>query len=230
MKTMMIAGGLVGAALVLSGCGLKSVGGPTNQETKNYQVTEKIAALQLKSGSGDTVISEYSGTAVRVTETLQWRDDKPKAQHSVNGDTLFVTYDCPGNFLGSCSVDYKIEVPKGLKLDVDSGSGDLTLRAVSGDLTLSNGSGEIQGSGLIGKRVYAKAGSGNIELKYASAPDSAEFNAGSGDVTLMVPQGSYAISSKVGSGDKNISVPNDPSSPHKVSFEVGSGDANMSFG
>ncbi|MFI6600439.1 DUF4097 family beta strand repeat-containing protein [Nonomuraea sp. NPDC050536] len=229
MRTMVIAGGLLASALLLTGCGLKSIGGPTNQETQNYQVTDKVTALQLKSGSGDSVISEYDGTAIRVTETLQWRDSKPKPQHKVNGDTLFMTYDCPSNW-GSCSVDYKIEIPKGVKLDADVGSGNLTLRSLTGDLTLNAGSGDIDGSGLGGKKLFAEDGSGNIELKYAAQPDNVDMKTGSGDLTLRVPNGSYDVKTHIGSGDKNVTLPSDSGSSHKISVDAGSGDVDVAAG
>ncbi len=145
-----------------------------------------MTRLHVKSGSGDTVITETDGNAIRVVETLQWRDSKPDAQHSVDGDTLFIRYDCAQSW-GNCSVNYKIEIPKGLQVDADAGSGDITLRSLTGPLNLSAGSGDVDASGLAGKKVVAEAGSGNIELKYTTAPDSAELEAGSGDVTLHVP-------------------------------------------
>jgi Putative adhesin len=229
MKTIAIAGGLLASAALLSGCGLAGLGGPTNQDTVTYEVADKVAKLHVKSGSGDTVITETGGNTVRVVETLQWRDTKPDAQHSVDGDTLFIRYDCEQNW-GSCSVNYKIEVPKGLQVDADAGSGDITLRSLTGPLNLTAGSGDVDASGLAGKKVFATAGSGTIELKYTTAPDSAELEAGSGDVTMHVPDGAYDVVTKVGSGDTNVTVDKDPGSPRKVSLTTGSGDASVLAG
>ncbi|MFI7692152.1 DUF4097 family beta strand repeat-containing protein [Nonomuraea sp. NPDC049655] len=230
MKTIAVAGGLLAAALVLTGCRIESFGGSTNQDTVSYQVTDKVSKLQLKSDAGDTVITETDGTAVRVVETLRWRgDDKPKPQHKVEGQALFVTYDCPSNW-GNCSVDYKIEIPRGLAVDLDSDSGDITLRALSGQLDAKLDSGDLEGSGMTGKKVYVQADSGNVELKYASAPDSAELRADSGDVVLRVPTGSYDVKTDVDSGDATVSVKSDPSSPHKISLTASSGNVTLSAG
>ena len=147
MKTIVIAGGLLASALLLTGCGLKSLGGPTNQDTVTYQVTEKVAKLQVKNDSGDTVITEYDGSAVRVTETLQWRDNKPDAQHKVNGDQLSLFFDCAARW-GSCNVDYKIEVPKGLQIDADADSGNITMRQLTGQIQVSADSGDVDATGL----------------------------------------------------------------------------------
>ncbi|TMS00104.1 DUF4097 family beta strand repeat-containing protein [Nonomuraea basaltis] len=227
MKTMAIAGGLLGSAVLLTGCGLASIAGPNNQDTTSYQVTDKVTKLQVESHAGDTVVTETDGTAIRVVETLRWRgDDKPKAEHKVEGEALFVTYDCAST-LGSCSVDYKIEIPKGLPVDLESGSGNITLRGLTGDIEVRVGSGDVDASELAGKKVVAEAGSGNVELKYTAAPDSAQVKVGSGDAVLNVPDGAYDVKTDVGSGDETVSVKADGSSPRKISLTSGSGDVSV---
>ncbi|MEU4230720.1 DUF4097 family beta strand repeat-containing protein [Nonomuraea sp. NPDC026600] len=226
MKTIVIAGGLLASALLLTGCGLKSLAGPTNQDTVTYQVTDKVAKLHVRNESGDTVITEYDGTAVRVTETIQWRNEKPKAQHKVDGDTLSVYYDCDKDW-GSCSIDYKIEVPKGLQIGADAGSGNITMRQLTGQIEASAGSGDVDATGLGGKKIYAEAGSGDVEVKFAVVPDSVELESGSGEAILHVPDGAYDVKTEVGSGEATVSVKKDPSSPHKVSLTTGSGDASV---
>ncbi|MCA2221586.1 DUF4097 family beta strand repeat-containing protein [Nonomuraea aurantiaca] len=226
MKTIVIAGGLLASALLLTGCGLKALSGPTNQDTVTYQVTDKVAKLQLKSGSGDTVLTEYDGNAVRVTETLQWRNEKPKAEHKVDGDTLSVFYSCPKGW-DNCAVNYKIEVPKGLQVDADAGSGDITMRQLTGQIEASAGSGDVDASGLGTKKIFAEVGSGNLALKFAVVPDSVEMKSGSGDASLHLPAGAYDVQTKGGSGDVQVSVDKDPASPHKVSVATGSGDVSV---
>jgi DUF4097 and DUF4098 domain-containing protein YvlB len=140
-----------------------------------------------------------------------------------------VTYDCPSNF-GSCGVDYKVEIPKGLAVDLDSGSGNLTLRGLTGDIDVFVGSGDVDASDLAGKKVVGEAGSGNIELKYTTAPVSAKIEVGSGDVVLQVPNGAYDVSTDTGSGDANVKVKTDGSSPYKISLASGSGDVSVQPG
>lgn len=230
MRTMVIAGGLLASAVLLTGCGLASVAGPSNEDTATYQVTDKVTKLQLKSNAGDAVVTETDGGAVRVVETLRWRgEDKPKPEHKVEGQALLLTYDCASNW-GSCSVDYKIEIPKGLPVDLDSGSGNLTLRGLTGQIDLHVGSGDVDAADLGGKKIIAEAGSGNMELKYASAPESAQMKNGSGDITLNVPDGAYDVKTDMGSGDANVSVKSDGSATNKISLQAGSGDVTVSAG
>ncbi|WP_188196449.1 DUF4097 family beta strand repeat-containing protein [Nonomuraea sp. SYSU D8015] len=227
MKTIAIAVGLLASAVVLTGCGLAGIAGPRNQDTVSYEVTDKVTKLQLDTRAGDAVVTETDGAAVRVVETHRWSgDDKPKAQHKVEGGVLFVDYDCPSNW-GRCSVDYKVEIPKGLPVDLDSGSGNLTLRGLTGDINVHVGSGDVDASGLAGKTVVAETGSGNVELGYTAAPESAKIEAGSGDITLNVPDGAYDVSTDTGSGDVEVSVKRDDASPRKISLASGSGNISV---
>ncbi|NRQ34252.1 DUF4097 family beta strand repeat protein [Nonomuraea sp. NN258] len=229
MKKTLIAGGFLASAALLTGCGISAIGGPTNHDNVSYAVKEKVATLRVETGAGDVEITETGTTEIKVTENLYWNDDKPEAEHRVEGDTLVVSYKCPSSW-GNCGVNYVIEVPKGLRVKLDSGSGDLTLRSLSGDLEVNVGSGEIDGNGLAGKKFLAESGSGNLELKYASAPESVEVETGSGDITLRVPNEGYNVRTDLGSGDTKVDVKNDPGAPRAMTLRSGSGDVSVLAG
>lgn len=230
MKTITIAGGLLASTMLLTGCGMAGLVGPRNEDTVTYDVKDKVGALRLESGAGDSVITETGGNVVRVTEILRWSgDDKPKPRHSVDGDELSVSYQCPAAW-SNCSVDYKIEIPKGLAVHIQSGSGDVTLRSLTGSLDVRAGSGDVDASGLAGKTLSVQVGSGNIALKSTIAPDRTELDTGSGDIELTVPDGAYAVTSRIGSGDLAVHVRKDAASPHKISIRAGSGNVTVAAG
>ncbi|MGW2156873.1 DUF4097 family beta strand repeat-containing protein [Nonomuraea sp. NPDC001699] len=229
MKITAIAGGLLASAVLLTGCGLDAIGKPKNEETSTYQVKEKVQRLHLRSGSGDVTVTESDATNVSVTERLYWSNDKPQAAHKVEGDTLSVSYDCQKSW-GTCGVEYKVEVPKGTQVKLNSGSGDLTLRSLTGPLDVEAGSGDIKGDGLGGKKLLVKEGSGQVNLKYAVAPEGVEVSAGSGDVVLTVPDETYDVRARTTSGDADVSVKKDSSSPRKLSLTTGSGNVTVSAG
>ncbi|MEU1389169.1 MULTISPECIES: DUF4097 family beta strand repeat-containing protein [unclassified Nonomuraea] len=229
MKITAIAGGLLASAVLLTGCGLDAIGKPKNEETSTYQVKEKVQQLHLRSGSGNVTVTESDVPSVRVTERLYWSNDKPQAAHKVEGGTLSVYYDCEKSW-GTCGVEYQVEIPKGLPVNLDTGSGDLTLRSLTGPLDLEAGSGDIKGEGLGGKKLLVKGGSSQVTLKYAAAPESVELSVGSGDVALTVPDETFDVKVGTTSGDADISVRKDSSSPRKMSLTTGSGDVTVSAG
>ncbi|MEU1727045.1 DUF4097 family beta strand repeat-containing protein [Nonomuraea sp. NPDC005692] len=229
MKITAIAGGLLASAVLLTGCGLDAIGKPKNEETSTYQVKEKVQRLHLRSGSGNVTVTESDAPSVRVTERLYWSNDKPRAAHKVEGGTLSVSYDCEKSW-GTCGVEYQVEIPKGMPVNLDTGSGDLTLRSLTGPLDLEAGSGDIKGEGLGGKKLLVKGGSGKVTLKYAAAPENVELSVGSGDVALTVPDETFDVKARTTSGDANVSVKKDSSSPRKMSLTTGSGDVTVSAG
>ncbi|MFG1943598.1 DUF4097 family beta strand repeat-containing protein [Nonomuraea sp. NPDC048826] len=226
MKRIALAGGLLASAALLTGCGLGGLTGPGEQDKVSYEVTEKVTKLEVRNGSGDTLITETWGGAVKVDETLHWRGDKPKTEHTVNGDTLLITYECARAW-GDCGVNYKIEIPKGLEVVAKAGSGDVTLRSLSGPLVVTSGSGTVDATGLTGKTVTAEMGSGDLKLEYAAAPDDAQLETGSGSVVLRLPDEGYDVDAEVGSGEATVSVRDDQNAPRKVKVSAGSGDVSV---
>lgn len=226
-RTVALAGAAVAASVTLTSCGFAGIGGANQHKETTYDVTDKVASLNLTSGSGDTVITETDRTGIKVTESLYWRKSEPKPEHKVEGETLTMSYNCKSDAWGSCGVNYRIEVPRGLQVILDAGSGNVTLRSLSGALEAKLGSGDVQSNGLTSKTVVAENGSGTLELKFAAAPDSVEARTGSGDTQVYVPAGAYAVSTDIGSGDADIKVTNDPKSAHKISLSAGSGDVSV---
>ncbi|MFF5211869.1 DUF4097 family beta strand repeat-containing protein [Streptosporangium sp. NPDC000396] len=226
-KNMLVAGALVGSVLLLSGCQMDVAFGEREQDVVSYGVSDKLTALDVHTGSGSIVVTGSDRSDTRVTETLHWNGDKknkPKTEHKVDGGTLTLRQECP---TGNCSVDYKVEIPKGLTAKVDTGSGTITLRALTGEVNANTGSGDVEADALGGRQLVAETGSGDIEAKFAVAPDQVEIQTGSGDATVRLPQGPYDVTADSGTGGKTVKVTNDPSSPKKISVRTGSGQANV---
>ncbi|WP_329091966.1 MULTISPECIES: DUF4097 family beta strand repeat-containing protein [unclassified Streptosporangium] len=224
-KNMVVAGAVLGSVFVLSGCGDLALDfRDRQQEVVSYDVTGELAVLDAATGSGDIVIVESGRQAVRVTETLHWRGQKPVTEHPVDGGTLTLRENCEGM---SCSVDYKVEIPPGLTAKLDTGSGTITLRGLTGEVTAASGSGDIEAGGLNSKRFTADTGSGDIEARFSAAPEGVRLETGNGDVAAYLPKGGYDVTAETGSGDKIVEVTKDPSSPRKVTLRTGSGDAEV---
>ncbi|MER5649446.1 DUF4097 family beta strand repeat-containing protein [Streptosporangium sp. NPDC002524] len=222
-KNMLVAGAVVGSMFVLSGCDFALDFRERQQDVVSYDVTAKLTALDVSTGSGDIVVTESDRPAVHVTETIHWRGDKPTPTHPVEGGTLTLRDECRDN----CSVDYKVEIPKGLTTKLDTGSGTITMRGLTGQVNAMSGSGDIEAGGLTAKRFAAETGSGDIEARFSAAPDGVEIEAGSGDVVAYLPRGGYDVTAETGSGDETVEVTKDPASPRKVTLKTGSGDAEV---
>ncbi|MBP2702707.1 DUF4097 family beta strand repeat protein [Microbispora sp. RL4-1S] len=211
----------VALGLTVAGCGV-TVGFGQQQATRSYDVTDGVTSIETRTGSGEIEVNESERTGIHVTETLHWRGDQPRDGHAVEGDRLRMEYRCD-----ACSVDYRIDIPRGLGVKVDSGSGTITLRALTGAVNASTGSGDIDGGGLRGRSVTASTGSGQIELRFAAPPDRVEVKSGSGDGVVRLPQGAYNVTAETGSGTRTVNVAQDSAAPRTVVVKTGSGDAKV---
>ncbi len=224
---MIVAGAALGTGLLLTGCGLQNIAGPTKDATQAYDVSGKVAVLDVRSGSGTIVVTESDRTGFHVSETLHWKGDKPVTRHPINGGTLTLAYECPNSPDWGCGVDYKIEVPRGVRLKADTGSGDIILTALSGELNVSAGSGTINATGLGGRQAVAETGSGDVDLRFTGTPDNVRVGTGSGQGVVRVPQGTYHVTASTGSGERSVEVTSDEASPRRIVVKTGSGDAKV---
>ncbi|MEV6984346.1 DUF4097 family beta strand repeat-containing protein [Sphaerisporangium sp. NPDC051017] len=224
-RFVMAAGTVLGVGLLLTGCGLRNIAGPSEQAVQTYDVTGDVGALRVDSDSGAIVVTGSERSGVRVTETLHWKSTKPATSHPLRDGTLTLDHECHGDW--GCDIDYKIEIPSGVDVRLETGSGDITLRSVTGKLEAKTGSGIIDGRGLGAARAVAETGSGNVELRFATVPENVEVDTGSGDGVVHVPQESYHVTLDTGSGSHTLEVANDAASPRRIIVRTGSGDAKV---
>ncbi len=139
----------------------------------------------------------------------------------------------------SISIDFDIQAPYETEADLDSGSGDQTVRDIRGPVRAEAGSGDIEVTGIEGEvtvstgsgdikvvgaaKVSAKAGSGDIELRQIAG--DVKIDVGSGDVTLHEIGGSVQIDT--GSGD--IQAESGLGAGTRWQLETSSGDVTVSL-
>jgi len=95
------------------------------------------------------------------------------------------------------TIDYEISAPKGIALNLRSGSGDVEIDNLSRFLKAETGSGSIRAHG-IGGPAELHTGSGDVDLEQ-SAPGEVKASTGSGTIRLHSLNGS--VSARTGSGD-----------------------------
>ena len=124
--------------------------------------------------------------------------------------------------MSMCSIDYDIKVPDATLVNVDIGSGDITLGGALARVSASSGSGDIDAKSLATPTLLAKTGSGDLDLNLAQAPTTATVKTGSGDVNVQVPRGeAYAVNVTTGSGDQDVTVDRVAGSTHTITAETG---------
>lgn len=112
-------------------------------------------------------------------------------------------------------------------LDVDIGSGSLTLSSVTSErCSFDTGSGGVRGTGARCGTLSVDIGSGSVRLDDVRSTD-VSIDAGSGGVTLNMLNSPKAVTVDAGSGGVTLSLPADLSAD--VDIETGSGGISTDF-
>jgi len=185
-----------------------------------------VQSLAVRLGSTDLELRGVPGLQrieVRATACASSADALERLQVSQrrDGDRVEVTAERSGTtsitLFGStyAYIDLEIRVPGDLRVEVDTGSGDvdarnldafsykagsgdLELRDVSGNVVVEVGSGDVEAEN-VGTFVLTATGSGDIEVDRVKGAVQVG-RVGSGDVTFTKVGGSVDIE-RVGSGD-----------------------------
>jgi hypothetical protein len=251
--------GLVGlaATVAITGCD-----GMTNTRL-DFSSTEKVALTEIRvaGGSGSvTVRGAGPSGEVRVDRVVRYRGAEPGRTYRIDGTVLHIDTDCGR----SCSVSYEIQAPPGVAVRgangsgdmaltdvasvdvqvgsgsitvtngsadvaVETGSGDITISAVAGDLTAETGSGSVEARGVVGANARVHTGSGDLTV-VRGKPGSVTAETGSGDIEVIVPDGRYRIAATTDSGQTDIRVPDDPAAANALRVDSGSGDVIVAGG
>jgi hypothetical protein len=218
------------SALVITGCTITSRSGDITKHN-SYTITEPVTSLKVDNPVGATRIEGTDATTVSVTEQLSYTGNPPQTSHSISGGQLALTYVCSSRVINSnvCSVDYVIKVPRRVAIQIGGNVGDTTLIGLAGQLTATSNAGDIDGTGLTGEVVSARASAGAITLRFAEPPSTVDAQARVGSVEVRLPVGtSYAVDAGSRVGDVDVTVQRDPGSDHHISAhsEVGSVTVN----
>ncbi|MFF2191874.1 DUF4097 domain-containing protein [Streptomyces sp. NPDC058157] len=232
----------LGAALLLSGCGLTGVG-PVKTLDADATVSEPVTAVELTGvRSGDVEVTTGSGTGVTVRRVVHYRGGTAPAPRQRVSDGVLRFQDGCGD---DCWIDYRLEVPAAAAVRVESSSGDITVRGVArADLTSSSGdvraeritgpvkirtaSGRITADGLEGAEAELRAASGDVQAGFVKAPASVSVTTSSGDIGVTAPQGPYRLSVDTGSGSRDVRLDGSQDAPSRMTVRTASGDVRLS--
>jgi hypothetical protein len=178
-------------------------------QTVSYQGRPGLINVQLS--DGDITIKSGPPGRVGVTRELQWSGGRPVPEERWNGHTLSIGQNCPDSWDSSCTVNYTIAVPPGVTVDLETDSGNIT----ADDVRVA--------------QAQASSDSGDVQLSFASAPDSIWASSESGNVTVLVPSGgSYALDSRAANGNSSVDILSNPTD--RRSITVISDDGNIAVG
>jgi hypothetical protein len=198
-----------------TGTSASSSGSAQNGST--YQLPTTVTSLRI---DGDAVAIDVtaaeSAKEITVREKLHGRATTTK---DVTSSSATLTAKCPSglSFGVGCSVDYTVTMPARVTLNVDGTAGDMKLIGPFANATISTKAGRVEGTSLGAGTYEVTTNAGEVNLKFASPPNSVKVKSDVGEVVLTVPGGTkYAVTTETTVAVKNIDVDQDSSSTHRI--------------
>ncbi len=212
-----------------------------------------LDGLIVENRAGSTRVVGVEG-ADAVTVHARVSDGLRPTGHSIGqrDGFLVVAASCPTIGSHWCRVDYTIEVPADLRVDVHSqnrltvldvaadvevhaNDGSVTLERLGGDVRVSAGYGHVEATGLTSGSVVVDTADGGIDLVFATSPREVVARAGFGDVDIVLPDRpadagiAYALSGDAGEGRTTAAIRQDPDSDRTIAARAGEGSVDVTY-
>jgi hypothetical protein len=220
------------------------------QRTERFAVpAAELTRLYVNNDAGSVRIVGTDGDEIRVEAEVSDGLRDTGFSHEVVDSTLELRGTCP--ILGStwCRVTYRVEVPRGLDIEVDTDNDRVDVRNIDGDVVIDadNGrveltdvsgtidvhgnNGRIVGRDLSGKVVDVSTDNGGIELEFTAAPDRVHAKGNNGSIEIAVPQieEGYSVIADTDNGERNLEVNDNPESPHTITVETDNGSITVRY-
>lgn len=183
--------------------------------------TEGIHKLKIDSGSGFLKVTgneSLRAIEVRAEIIVKGKSDKDATEYirknvvltlEKNGDKAILVSKFKNKlFSGSRAINLTVNVPKNIHIDVDEGSGKMSIQDITGDIYVDDSSGEIEIENIQGN-VKIDDGSGSVSVNDVEGDVSIDDGSGEIDVsgvsgTVVVDDGSGSINIEGVGGDVHI--------------------------
>ena len=175
---------------------------------------EGLRQLRVDSGAGRLKVTGVDSlTAIEVTAEIYARGESEKDMADFIKDHVELSLEKRGDravllsditshfhwfFSGDAGINLTIRVPKSLALEIDDGSGEMTVEDIASDVSIEDGSGGIRVERVAGN-LRIEDNSGELEVKDVGGDVS--IDDGSGSITVTEIKGSVTVEDGSGSID-----------------------------
>lgn len=238
---------MTAAAVLLFAGGVTCAASWLTERTDTHTRTLSGAStIEIRAGSGDIDVVGSDRSDIRLT-TREHRSIFGSAHVNIDyrAGQLRLDEDCSGAdvFGHSCSVSYRLEVPRDAIVRLVTRSGDVTAGDLGRDADLQTTSGDVEALDVLGA-LRAHTTSGDVHVEAPSTDIDAETTSGdvhvlardavrvrakttSGDVHVRVPDRTYAVQARASSGDEHVEVREDDAAPRRIDASTTSGDVHV---
>jgi hypothetical protein len=208
------------------------------REGERFTWSERIPAgqwLRVYGNNGRIQVTEGTGDAVEVVGEKELRRGRPEdiafdVRRTSDGVTIcaiIADEDCDDDGVrhhgrwnddsNGRRVNFTVRLPKGVKLAVGSGNGDVSVSGATDEVRASSGNGRVRVAA--GGAVQASSGNGDVSVDRAGGPVRA--SSGNGRVIVATSRGPVNASS--GNGDVEVTMDAMADVPDDMELSSGNG-------
>lgn len=219
---------LVAAAVVLGVLWLSS----PRTSTASSHLPASLMGIELRVQSGNVTIVGGSRAGVEISRSEHSVfGHGPHERRSISSGIVRITSSCPRLVLGSCTANYRIDVPNDVPISIRTEHGDIRLDSYHGSADIATDSGAINVDGYCGFVLGAASASGDVNVASICSADRLTLRSGTGNVSATVPPGGYRIQAASSTGRTTVrGVVDDDGAPWAIQALSNTGRVRVSTG
>jgi hypothetical protein len=206
-----------------------------------------VRSVDIDVDAGHVTVAAGQANDAIVDRTRQYIRGAPRISETLVDGVLRVKAECRRFIEVGCKVDYRVEVPGAVALQVRTKRGSVTVERMTGtiDVATSAGgvrltstrgpvkattsAGNVDGTDLVAGFLDATTDAGRIRLSFAepSGRIGLQTDAGNIDVGLPNAPGGYRVMTDTRAGKVAVSVPDDPSAARAVTAKTAAGNIRI---
>lgn len=210
----------------------------------------EVTSLDVSNGNGRVTVVGSASDEIVVTSDISEGLRAPRREMRVVDGRLDLEASCPV-FSGTwCSVDFTVQIPRDVAVEIDADNGAIDVRGVdaavdvrsdngrvelvdiAGDVDAHSDNGRVVGRSLTSSVVNAQSDNGRVELQFDSDPTTVVAESDNGRVEVLLPETDVAyrldISSDNGSVEQAVRV--DPDSARSLTIKSDNGSVSVGYG
>lgn len=230
LNTVRRVGSLVAIALIGGGMLMHAARAMRYHDTTPRSLPANLHRLVVEAGDGDVDVRPSGEASARATPDARWTWMRPRIEISTAdaGAQAVVRSSCPGwTPLPGCSVRWRLEVPDGTEVVLNTTRGDVDARDLRGPVSAVTTSGDVELHRVEATAVNARTTTGDVTLDRVRAPQvSARTTTGdivmrrggapavvvestTGEVTVDSSLALDRLDATTTTGDVDVTVPRD---------------------
>jgi hypothetical protein len=187
-----------------------------------------VDRIDIQVARGDVELVAGGSDDVVVQRSSSWRFQRPDLLATIEGSTARVHATCPRLLpVSGCSVDHRVEVPPGVRVDVRTDSGSVTVADLDGWVRVVTSGGEVRAHGLQSDELLVDTNGGHVNVGFVRAPSRVDVVSGGGDVTVVAPADRYELAVNAGDGEIDDRLGSEEFAERSIQVQTNGGDLNL---